>query len=164
MRVPITVHFDEADARGVLFFGRILTLAHQAFETFVVPQLVDRWDDWFLSPDFLVPIRHAEATFSSPMRPGRAHAADVRIATIGTSSFEVLTRFIELGDGGERLCAETRVTHVFAGADSFAKRAIPDGIRNRLEALRDSRAGTPAPPAGTSRAPSGGSPPPAPHA
>ncbi|MBP1636588.1 MAG: hypothetical protein H6Q10_3162 [Acidobacteria bacterium] len=164
MRFPITVHFDEADPRGILFFGRILTLAHQAFEAFVVPRLVPRWEDWFLSESFLVPIRHAEASFSRPLRPGRPHEADIQIASIGTTSFEVRTRFLEVGEEGERLCAETRVVHVFTHPASFAKHPIPGEIRTRLEGLQDRRGETPAGPGGTSPAGSAGSTPQPPRA
>jgi acyl-CoA thioesterase FadM len=154
MREPITVHFDEADPGGILFFGRVLTLAHRVFETVVVPRLVPEWDDWFRSDAFVVPIRHAEATFSHPMRPGRRHAADVEIVSVGTTSFEVRTRFVEEGEEGDRLCAETRVAHVFADPATFVKRPIPEAIRNRLLALQGPPAGTPAAGGGTSPAPS----------
>ena len=153
MRFPVTVHFDEADPRGVLFFGRILALAHRVFEEFVVPELVPRWEDWFLSEEFAVPIRHAEATFSGPMHPGREHVAEVEIGAIGETSFQVRTRFFEAGEGG-RVCAETRLTHVFTGGGAWAKREIPPAIRTRLEALR-ATAAPQGPPAGTSPGPSG---------
>ncbi len=157
MRVPITVHFDEADPGGILFFGRVLTLAHRAFETAVVPRLVSGWDAWFRSDAFLVPIRHAEATFTSPLRPGRAHAAVVEVTAVGTTSFEVHTRFVEEGEEGDRLCAETRVTHVFTDPATFAKRPIPEAIRRGLVEMRDSTTAPSAGGAGTSRARSAGS-------
>lgn len=157
MRVPLTVHFDEADPGGILFFGRVLTLAHRAFETAVVPRLVSGWDAWFRSDAFLVPIRHAEATFSSPLRPGRPHAAVIEVTSVGTTSFEVHTRFVEEGEEGDRLCAETRVTHVFTDPATFTKRPIPEAIRKGLEEMRDATAVPPAGGGGTSRAPSAGS-------
>ena len=154
MRYPITVHFDEADPRGILFFGRILPVAHRVFEDFVVPALVARWEDWFLSDEFLVPIRHAEASFTGPMRPGGRYEAEVEIATIGATSFEVRTRFFDVGGREERLCAETRVTQVFADPATFTKQPIPREIRTRLEGLRDQAAQQPATAAGTSPGPS----------
>ena len=36
----VTVRFDEADARGILFYGRLQELAHRVFEEFVVSELV----------------------------------------------------------------------------------------------------------------------------
>ena len=48
-RRTVTIRFDEADARGVLFYGRVQALAHRVFEDFVVSELVERWEDWFES-------------------------------------------------------------------------------------------------------------------
>ncbi|MBP7571729.1 MAG: acyl-CoA thioesterase [Acidobacteria bacterium] len=159
MRVPVQVHFDEADPRGVLFFGRILTLAHRLFEEHVVPRLVTRWEDWFASEELAVPIRHAEASFSRPMRPGVQHAAEIEVAEVGATSFTVRTRFLEAAEG-TRVCAETRVTHVFVEGRTWAKREIPPEIRARLESLRAGTTATPAAPSGISPGPSGESSPP----
>jgi len=130
---PVTIQFDDADPRGILFYGRIHILAHRAFEAFVAAEVVDRWEDWFLADAFIVPIRQATATFHRPMRPGQRYVAEVSVTRIGESSFEVGTRFLEQADEGQ-VCAETRVTHVFADPARFRSMAIPAGIRSRLEA------------------------------
>jgi acyl-CoA thioesterase FadM len=129
----IAVRFDEADARGILFYGRLHELAHRVFEDFVSAEVVARWEDWFLSPGFIVPIKHAEATFHRPMRPGCLYRAELTVSRIGESSFDVRVRFFE--EGVEPvLCAETRVSHVFADAARFRKIPIPSEVRTRLEA------------------------------
>ena len=132
-RRTISIQFDDADPRGILFYGRIHILAHRAFEEFVARELVPRWEDWFLADAFIVPIRQATATFHRPMRPGQRYVADVSVTRIGESSFEVATRFLEEGDESQ-VCAETRVTHVFADPARFRSMAIPADIRSRLEA------------------------------
>ena len=131
-RHQLRVGFDEGDPRGILFYGRIHILAHRAFEEFVAAEVVGRWEDWFLADDFIVPIRQATATFHRPMRPGQAYVAEVRVTRIGESSFDVGTRFLEQ-DAGQRLCAETLVTHVFADLARFRSIPIPAAIRSRLE-------------------------------
>ncbi len=129
---PITVRFHEADFRGILFFGRILQLAHTAYEEFVVAELGLTWDEWFATPEWLVPIKHAEATFHRPLRPGRSFQAEIEVARLSESSFEVVTRFVGLGGSTQELCAETRTVHVFVDG-SFRKIAMPAAIRARLE-------------------------------
>ena len=146
---PLTVRFDEADARGILFYGRLQELAHRVYEDFLVAEVVARWEDWFLSPEFIVPIRHAEATFHRPMRPGREYVAELSLVRIGESSFDVRVRFWDATEvelpaapeaGGREpasnrvLCAETRVSHVFANVERFRKIPIPSAVRARLEA------------------------------
>jgi acyl-CoA thioesterase FadM len=131
---PVNVRFDEADARGILFYGRLQVLAHRVFEDFVVSELVPRWEDWFLAAEFIVPIRHAEATFHRPMRPGRTYEAELSVVRLGESSFDVRVRFRDREAGEAVLCAETRVSHVFADAERFRKMPIPSAVRSRLEA------------------------------
>jgi acyl-CoA thioesterase FadM len=148
----IAVRFDEADARGILFYGRVHELAHRVFEDFVATEVAGRWEDWFLSSDFIVPIRHAEATFHRPMRPGQRYEAELSVMRLGESSFDVRVKFFVTPDTGLKpsdtglkpratsgtgddrvLCAETLVSHVFADAERFRKIPIPSGLRSRLE-------------------------------
>jgi acyl-CoA thioesterase FadM len=130
----VTVRFDEADARGILFYGRLQELAHRVFEDFVVAELVPEWEDWFLTDRFIVPIRHAEATYYRPMRPGQQYDAELVVTKLGESSFEIRTRFLPSSTQPPVTCAETRVVHVFADAVRLEKIPIPSEIRARLEA------------------------------
>ena len=128
----VTIRFDEADGRGVLFYGRVQALAHRVFEDFVVSELVDRWEDWFESPDFVAPIKHAEATFHKPMRPGHSYDAELAVTKVGDSSFEVQTRFIDRAGPEPVVCAEARIVKALADAATWRKISIPSAIRARL--------------------------------
>lgn len=129
---PVSVRFHEADFRGILFFGRILQLAHEVFEDFVVAELGITWDEWFADLTRLVPIKHADATFHQPLRPGRRFQAELGIGRLSDSSFEVVTRFFDVDGPSRELCAETRTIHVFVDS-TFRKTPIPADIRARLE-------------------------------
>ena len=131
-RRPVTVRFEEADARGVLFYGRLQTLAHHVWEDFVVADLVDRWEDWFESREFVAPIKHAEATYHRPLRPGHHYVAELTIGKVGESSLEVVTRFLDESGPEPVLCAETRVVKVMADPTTWKKIPIPSAIRDRL--------------------------------
>jgi acyl-CoA thioesterase FadM len=128
----VTIRFDEADARGVLFYGRLQAIAHRVFEDFVVSELVDRWEDWFESRAFVAPIRHAEATFHRPMRPGRRYDAELAVTRVGESSFEVRTRFVDRSAEPPALCAETRIVKAFADPATWTKIPVPSAVRVRL--------------------------------
>lgn len=134
----ITIRFDEADARGVLFYGRVQALAHRVFEDFVVSELVDRWEDWFESNEFLAPIRHAEATFHRPMRPGHSYDVELAVTKVGDSSFEVRTRFIDRAGSAPVVCAEARIVKSLADPATWRKMSIPSAIRARLLAHLES--------------------------
>jgi 4-hydroxybenzoyl-CoA thioesterase len=131
---PVVVRFEEADARGILFYGRIQALAHHLFEDFVVAEIVPRWEDWFQSDRVMTPIKHAEATFHRPMVPGRQYDGEVRVSKVGGSSFEITTRFVDRAAPEPVLCAETRVVKVFTDPVGMRKMPIPSAIRARLEA------------------------------
>jgi acyl-CoA thioesterase FadM len=131
-RRTITIRFDEADARGILFYGRVQALAHRVFEDFVVSELVDRWEDWFDNDRFVAPIRHAEATFHRPMRPGQSYDVELAVTKVGDSSFEVLTRFIDRTGPQPVICAEARIVNALADPATWRKMSIPSAIRARL--------------------------------
>jgi acyl-CoA thioesterase FadM len=131
-RRTITIRFEEADARGVLFYGRLQALAHHVWEDFVVAELVDRWEDWFESREFVAPIKHAEATYHRPLRPGHQYVAELTIGKVGESSLEVVTRFLDESGPEPALCAETRVVNVMADPSAWTKIPIPSAIRGRL--------------------------------
>ena len=129
---PASVRFHDADFRGILFYGRILQLAHDVFENFVVAELGVTWDEWFSLPERLVPVKHAEATFHRPLRPGRRFQAELGFGRLSDSSFEVVVRFFDVQDEAPTLCAETRTVHVFVD-DQFRKIPIPANIRAGFE-------------------------------
>jgi acyl-CoA thioesterase FadM len=131
-RRTITIRFDEADARGILFYGRVQALAHRVFEDFVVSEVVDRWEDWFDSDQFLAPIKHAEATFHRPMRPGHSYDVELDVTKVGDSSFEVQTRFIDREGAEPVVCAEARIVKAMADPRTWRKMSIPSAIRARL--------------------------------
>lgn len=131
-RRTVTIRFDEADARGVLFYGRVQALSHRVFEDFVVSELVDRWEDWFESATFVAPIKHAEATFHRPMRPGHQYDVELAVTKLGESSFEIRTRFLDAAGATPVLCAEARVVKAFADPSTWTKIPIPSAIRARL--------------------------------
>ncbi len=131
-RRTVTIRFDEADARGVLFYGRVQALAHRVFEDFVVAELVDRWEDWFESDTFVVPIKHAEATFHRPMRPGHQYDVELSVTKVGESSFEVRTTFVDRASATPVLCAEARIVKAFADPATWKKIPVPSAIRAGL--------------------------------
>jgi acyl-CoA thioesterase FadM len=93
---------------------------------------VERWEDWFESRDFVAPIKHAEATYHRPLRPGHEYAVELIIGRVGDSSLEVVTRFLDESAAEPVLCAEARVVKVMADPNTWRKIPIPPQIRERL--------------------------------
>ena len=65
-RATIPVRFQDVDAAGVLFFGRIFDYCHHAYEELIESSGVDR-AHYFSRAEYLVPIVHAEAAHRTLM-------------------------------------------------------------------------------------------------
>ncbi len=123
------VPFDEADGEGIVFFGNYFRLAHRALEQFL-PQIGIPWDEWFKNPEFGVPLRHVEADYLKPLKPGMSFQVQIVVGEIGESSvhFEY-----EFQDMNSQALARLKTSHVFATRKDMKKMRIPDSLRTRLE-------------------------------
>jgi len=126
-QLPISFHLT--DAGGILFYSHVFTLAHQAYEQFVTQKLGYSWNDWFQNAQWTVPLKHAEATYHSPLYVGRQCVIEVEILEVSTSSFVLVSRFNQAQD---ECCAVTKTVHVFCDRIHFQKCPIPPPIRQLL--------------------------------
>lgn len=127
--LKFSVAFDEADGEGIVFFGNYFRLAHRALEAHL-PRLGVTWTEWFKNPDFGVPLRHVEADYMKPLRPGEDYLVDVAVAEMGESSVHFAYEFRSLN--GEVL-ARLKTSHVFVSRLEMKKITIPTSIRERLK-------------------------------
>lgn len=123
------VPFDEADGEGIVFFGNYFRLAHRALEQWL-PTVGIPWDEWFKNPAWGVPLRHVEADYLRPLRPGDHFEAKISVLEIGESSIHFTYEF--LGREGQVL-AKLKTSHVFVTRPEMKKQKIPAAIRSRLE-------------------------------
>ena len=123
-RVPMH-HVDHA---GVLFFANLFLHAHDAWETFMhsldadLAQLIE-------AGQWRIPIVHAEADYTLPMRHGEEVEIRLQIEHLGRSSMRVVYLFIDRD--GEQL-AVARTTHVFVDAVTHHSSEIPADLRIHL--------------------------------
>jgi len=127
-KMRFTVAFDESDSEGIVFFGNYFRLAHRALERWLTEREI-AWPDWFKNPDFGVPLRHVEADYLKPLRPGESFDATIRIDEIGDSSVHLSYEFTD--PAGTPL-ARLKTSHVFVNRSDMKKIKIPDLIRERL--------------------------------
>lgn len=104
----VTIRFDDADPAGVVFYPRALGLAHGVVENLIRRSPLG-WESWFASPTHAAPLRHAEADFLLPMRPGQTFQASAAVEKVGDTS---VTFVVEFRDKEERTAARIRTTHV----------------------------------------------------
>jgi YbgC/YbaW family acyl-CoA thioester hydrolase len=125
-RATLQVRFQDVDAGGVLFFGRIFDYLHAAYEELVASSGVDR-ARYFAGAEYLVPIAHAEADYRSPIRHGERVEVAIDVARVGRASFQL--RYRVLGPGGD-LRVEAATVHAFVDRATMRPIAIPEPLRS----------------------------------
>jgi acyl-CoA thioester hydrolase/1,4-dihydroxy-2-naphthoyl-CoA hydrolase len=119
--------FRQADPAQMMYFANVFSLAHDAFEEFIVAAGY-RWEEWFSADHHLIPIRHAEADYKSPFIPGQLYDIEVCVESLGSTSFKmkyVLTN-------NNRLHATVTMVHAVLDPQTKRKMALPALIIQRL--------------------------------
>src|SRR4051812_33600871 len=106
--IKMTVKFDDADGEGIVFFGNYFRLAHQALEQWL-PQVGIPWKEWFANKEWGVPLRHVEADYMQPLRPGDEFSVVVRVAELGDTSVHFSYEF---QDGAGLTLSRVKTSHV----------------------------------------------------
>lgn len=122
------IPFHLADPAGILFFGHVFTLAHQALESFVVDRLQCPWPLWFQNPDWMVPIKAAEAQYFHPLKAGQECQIELVVTAISTTSFTLASSIQQ-----QRLCCMVKTVHVFCSKASHRKIEIPSSLLTQLQ-------------------------------
>ena len=102
------IRFADADPAGVIFYPRAVALAHAAVEDLIRHSSLG-WEAWFASPSHAAPLRHAEAEFFQPMRPGETFTSVAMVEKLGNTSVSFL---VEFNDAQGRTAARIRTVHV----------------------------------------------------
>ena len=126
-KTTLKVTFRQADLAGIMFFGQIYGLAHDAFEEFIVAAGF-KWQEWFNTPEYIIPIRHSEADYEAPFIPGEDYDVAVSVKSLGNTSFKIQYVFT----AGEKVHGRVQLVHVVMDAKSMRPIPIPGLIRERL--------------------------------
>jgi len=110
----ITIRFADADPAGVVFYPRAIALAHSVVEDLIRHSPLG-WEAWFASPTHAAPLRHAEADFLRPMKPGEIFTARAAVEKLGSTSVTFLVEFL---DPAGRIAARIRTVHVLIDKES----------------------------------------------
>lgn len=121
--------FHLADPAGILFFGHIFSLSHQLFETFILEKLGIHWTEWFQNPEWVVPIKSAEAAYHLPLQAGSSCEATLEISALRTHSFELTASFSQKNV----LCSHVKLAAVFCSRLELKKIPIPLSILKKLQ-------------------------------
>ena len=128
-----TVRLRHIDAAGVIFYPRLLEMAHEAYEV-LLDALGQPLAAALDSEDPVAPIVRCEADFRKPMTLGAEVEIAISVVREGNGSYTLGFAFRDTD--GEEL-ATAKVTH--AAIDRKTGQAVPltDAMRKGLEALRE---------------------------
>jgi 1,4-dihydroxy-2-naphthoyl-CoA hydrolase len=128
-----TVRMRDTDAAGVIFFPRLLEMAHDAYERLLDELGVSLADD--LAGDGpIAPIGRCEADYRRPMRLGDRLTVEVSVKREGASSYAL--RYVFRDDDGEEVA---RAVTVHVAMDRATGRSVPltEAMKQGLATLRD---------------------------
>ncbi|MCS6899238.1 MAG: thioesterase family protein [Myxococcales bacterium] len=133
---PCTVRFQDIDAAGIAFYGRVFDYFHDAYVAHLAArglplhQVIAR-------RSWIMPLVHAEADYRRPLRFGEAYRIELRADPPGRSSYTLRYRIVDL-DG--QLHAEGATVHVCIDLTTDRPRELPEELRAALS-MQEERSG-----------------------
>lgn len=124
------VLLNDVDAAGVVFYARIMAMAHESYEE-AMAGIGLALDELIRAGRLGLPLVHAEADFQRPLRHGELVETRVALARIGESSFSVRIGFAV----GGAPCAQVTQVHACVDMDRLAAVPIPEPMRAALGRL-----------------------------
>jgi YbgC/YbaW family acyl-CoA thioester hydrolase len=126
----VPVRFHEVDSAGIVFFARIFEYHHDAYEAWI------RSIGWPLDPSiwergYGLPLVHAEADFSAPIRLGQEVRIHLRPTSVGTKSMTVRS---ELRSAGGELFAIVTTIHCCVDPNVEKPVPLPEDLRKAIAA------------------------------
>jgi len=124
------IKMHHIDAAGSMFFGSYFQLVHDAYESFLEYLTFDA--KYIFEGDMLIPIVHAEADYTNPVKLGDKLTIELAIENIGRSSFAL--SYNMLNQNCEPV-AHIKTTHVTILRSTKKPISIPKEFRESLENL-----------------------------
>jgi acyl-CoA thioester hydrolase len=132
--LPVVPRYAEVDQQGVVFNGHYLTWFDEACTGFLdhlgvtYPSLIATGHD--------VQVVHSDIDYLAPVRWRDAVRVAVQSERIGSTSFTLaFTVLRHNADSGEQAAVRGRNIYVVVSTDDWAKRPIPDVLRDALTGL-----------------------------
>ncbi|MEH2327391.1 MAG: thioesterase family protein [Nostoc sp.] len=126
-----TVRFQDTDAAGVVYFGNVLGICHEAYEESLEASSINL-KDFFTNPSVAFPIVHASVDFLRPMFAGDKLLISLIPQKIGGDKFEISYEITV----AEVVVAKAITKHVCINVSSTTKQELPDEIIQWLETKR----------------------------
>ncbi len=126
-----TIRLHDTDAAGVIYFASQFRLAHEAYETFM-REAGSPLASLLKKGTVALPIVHAEANYSAPLRLGDELTIKLRLQRLGKTSFTLVSRFSANG----KTTGYVTTTHVAISKSTGHKVQLPASLKKIIQRLR----------------------------
>lgn len=121
------INFYDCDPAGILFYGRIYNLCHEAYEAMI--KSFNLKESYWKNENFVVPIFHSEAKYRKPLYAGETTEIEITVTNLKDSSFELT--YLCKNNKGE-VTNNVRTVHIFVNKSDWKKTKIIQEIREGL--------------------------------
>lgn len=119
------IFFADTDAAGVVYFARLLSICHEAYEQFLQSLNVDL-GLFFSNQSMAMPIVHAEIDFFKPLFCGDLIIINLEKKIINSKVFEIFYQIYK----EEILVGKAMTRHICINPQTRISQQIPSFIQN----------------------------------
>lgn len=129
-----TIHFQDTDAAGVVYFANILAICHEAYEASLVQKGIEL-RSFFGDPNCAIPIVHASVDFFRPMFCGDIVMVHLSPVELSNSEFEIAYEIVSTAGENQKL-ARSLTRHVCIEPTCRCRQPLPEPIQKWLQTLK----------------------------
>ncbi len=118
------IHFADTDSAGVVYFSRLLSICHEAYEE-ILGSLDVKLDSFFRNQDLAIPIIHAEIDFYNPLFCGDIINIQSQVNCLSEKVFEISY----LIDKETVTVAKAMTRHICINPKTRETKTLPDYLR-----------------------------------
>ena len=122
-----TVHFQDTDAAGVVYFANVLAMCHEAYEASLAASGINL-KAFFSNPEVAFPIIHASVDFYRPMFAGDRLMIQLTPKQVTGDEFEIAYQVLLAGEVAGRSAAKALTKHVCIDAISRTKKQLSEDL------------------------------------
>ncbi|MCP2728389.1 acyl-CoA thioesterase [Limnofasciculus baicalensis] len=121
-----TIHFQDTDAAGVIYFANVLSMCHEAYEESLGIAGINL-KTFFSNSSTAIPIVHTSADFFAPMFCGDKLSINLIPQQLSETKFEIVYEIVA-DSSSQQILAKAMTRHVCINPITRTRTPFPDAI------------------------------------